>query len=338
MSLIDTDSNTLVEREGSPSQNPLGLPSHATTDAQQNDVSAASSLTSRTTLMGGSATSSILLQTTPANKPSTTTDDHLVVITDVEGNSNSDVEVESVGCSESNDCGSRSGSVTPSSKSLSWKAAKEQREKLRCKAPNNGRVSFSAGSDVKIARIGSMSSNLSSTRLVDLDRDPACHRAKIVYSADMDRDSLTCCYRWYCVCGDERRKKAASRTFIEVHDNGIYSNAPSGCCCCAFTDNATFMHFDDPRAGEVQQATCCSPFPYVCAHAGGCSGDAVAMAPSEGCCGRPSNFGHCGMGCLMMLCPTNFFYGLAEGEASKLTRQIESARHRFNSKGHGQMM
>eukprot|EP01060_Flectonema_neradi_P035390 TRINITY_DN64_c0_g4_i1.p1 TRINITY_DN64_c0_g4~~TRINITY_DN64_c0_g4_i1.p1 ORF type:complete len:231 (+),score=41.58 TRINITY_DN64_c0_g4_i1:85-693(+) len=161
-------------------------------------------------------------------------------------------------------------------------------------------------------------------------RATLCKPGALVYSAKMDQDALEKLYCCMFLC--PVKQELASRSFIDVHTNGLHSNIPLGCCFCCWLDNGRFVLWDDKRMGDnFGRAGCCKPFPWCCPHACGCCGEGMYMNKTFGCClkGLPTFMGHCSMVLFIYfcgLCMTDVFLGLSDGEATRLAEQIERAR------------
>ena len=160
-------------------------------------------------------------------------------------------------------------------------------------------------------------------------REPMCKPGQLVYCAKMDQDSLEKIYCCMFLCPVQ--KVLANRTFVDVYTNGLLTNVPGGCCLCFWLDRTNFLLWDDKRIGTLGKAGFCKPFPWCCPHACGCCGDALYFNKPFGCClnGLPTFTGHCACVaflCCCSCCITDIILGLKDGEANKLTEQIDKAR------------
>jgi len=161
-------------------------------------------------------------------------------------------------------------------------------------------------------------------------RAPHMVPGQLKYSAKMDLAALEKFYCCHCMC--PVKNAMARRTYIDVYSTGVQTNAPMGCCCCFWCDNAVYLHYDDKRLGDVWgQAGCCKPFPWCCPHLCNCCGETLFVHQCFACCAPacPLMAGH-HFGCIPFYCAScskfDTWYGLQPGEATQVASEVELAK------------
>lgn len=164
----------------------------------------------------------------------------------------------------------------------------------------------------------------------DTTRHVSCHPGRLLYSAKLDRDVLSCYYRALLFCYPE---ELVNRTYLDVYSNGVLANVPKGCCCCLSTDDGRFVHYDHSMFTSPPVAGgCCNPAPHPCMHCFNLCGETLVFR--SGMFGMPIG---CPVGLFhgwemcWIFCPVDVLCGLKAGEGDKLQSVLKVALDNFKS-------
>lgn len=162
----------------------------------------------------------------------------------------------------------------------------------------------------------------------DVRRHPSLNPGSLLYSAQIDDESIHCfyCSHFQCLAN---RELAAARTFLDVYSNAVVMNTPRKICFGFFQcDNTSISFYDQAmfRFNPVKGG-CCTPSPYLCTHCCNCCGETLVFR--GGNCGFPRFNGHCSPAIFFCFCPLDIFIGLRKGESEKVIGVVHSALQTF---------